>query len=437
MSNVFGVLEDYEPGCDAIKLHKSKAREVLILAPRKAGKTYSIIYDIIVNAWNNESGFPILVCAPDYKQLGQIIEYPIVNILRDKDLLKNHSKQLHIVTLRNGNEILFRSLDNPDSVRGLTCRRVYIDEVAFCPEGCLEVILPTLATHNPLEPNQNTLVMATTPDGIGSWYYEKFYSQIEQSPEDREYIKYTRQNNPFVPESYIDSMRNTMDPLMAQQELGGEWINIHQNTVYHAFSEENIIDDYTINTAEPIYVGVDYNIDINAHIFMQWDKYNNHIIVFDESVGQRTTQDLADSLVAFQDKFRNQVIIIDDATGRNRQQGDGFSNRSILQRKGLSVAGTPSNPSRQNRYAVTNAGFLNANRKHSLFITKNCRHLIKELRELTYKKNSDEVNSLGNKIGHISDSLGYAVMYLWGGNIPLEPKINNNPFLGHVSPQLY
>lgn len=417
------LIKDYYPGKDSTRFHNSSAREILILAPRKAGKSYSMIFDIIKHAWNNDSGNDILVCAPTYSHIGSVLETPITNILGELGLLKSHSYQKHNTILLNGNIIRYRSLDNPDSIRGLTCHRIYIDEAAYCPDSSLDVIKPTMSVITPTQTKQNSLVMATTPDGIGSWYYEKFYAQTKK-PDWREYIQYSKTNNPYISDEELDIMRESMDPLMAEQELEAKWVNLAQNTVYHAFSDANIINDYVINSSQPIYVGVDYNIDINAHVFMQWDRSTNKVYVFDESVGCKTTQDLADHILQYTPKTP-QLICIDDASGNARQQGDGITNRAILRQKGLQVAGASSNPNRLNRYAVTNAGFLNANRKHSIFITRNCVNLIKELRELTYKKTSDEVNDLGNKVGHLGDSLSYAIMYIFGGKIPQETQISN------------
>jgi len=412
------LIKEYFPGNDSIRFHNSSAREILILAPRKAGKSYSMIFDIIKHAWNNDSGNDVLVCAPTYSHLGSVLETPITNILSDLKLLKSHSYSKHNTILLNGNTIRYRSLDNPDSIRGLTCYRVYIDEAAYCPDGSLDVIKPTMSVITPTQTKPNSLVMATTPDGIGSWYYEKFYAQSKK-PNWREYIQYSKNNNPYISDEELNMMRESMDPLMAEQELESKWVNLSHNTVYYAFSDENIITNYIVNHTQPIYVGVDYNIDINAHVFMQWDRSTNKIYVFDESVGCKTTQDLAEHLLTYINKTP-QLICIDDASGNARQQGDGTTNRAILRQKGLQVAGAGKNPSRLLRYSVTNAGFLNANRKHSIFITRNCEKLIKELRELSYKKTSDEVNDLGNKVGHLGDSLSYAVMYIFGGKVPQD-----------------
>lgn len=415
-----GTIDEYTPGCDALAFHASKAREILILAPRKSGKTFSLIYDIVMRAWNNDSGNDILVCAPTYSQLGAVLEEPTVNALVRMKLLKTHSYSKHNTTLINGNKIRWRSLDNPDTIRGLTCHRVYIDEAAYCPATALDVVKPTMATVSATQTRPNSLVQCTTPNGVNNWFFERYYASSQQDPEYRHKIKYSKENNPFVDEEELQLMRETLDPLMIKQELEAQFVNLTENQVYYQFSDENIQD-----CGEPdrstfqLHIGVDYNIGVMAYVVTQ--RIKDVIYVYDEGVGSNTVQDLGKELL---EKYgSHNTILIDDASGNARNQADGRTNRQILRQIGFhSLYAPQSNPAIAKRLAVVNGHFLNGLGERRLLIHPKCKHLINELQTLSFKKNSTDIDDRGNKVGHITSALGYVVYYLSGGNVPREIK---------------
>ena len=422
-------IAEYKPHKGQEEFHKiceSNSKEVVLISPIRSGKTMSLIYEIIKDSWNAKmpSDTCNLVLAPTTDMVYNLLFLPIADKITNLGLAKEviYSPGRLSITLKNNNNIKFKTLDKTafDHIRGMNVLNAYIDECAMVSKEAIDVIRGRLLTHN------GRLVLASTPRGMGNWLYEDYFSSEKA---DTSYIKYSLLQNPIITEEAVERLRENYDPLLARQELDAEFVNLTFEQVYHAFSDANIIDSYQFNPTQPVYVGVDYNIDINAHVFMQWDRFENKVYVFDESIGCKTTQDLADHILQYVNKTP-QLICIDDASGNARQQGDGITNRSILRQKGLTVAGASSNPNRLKRYAVTNAGFLNANRKHSLFISKNCKSLIKELRELTYKKTSDEINDLNNKVGHLCDSLSYAVFYIWAGKIPQDVEKSFNGMQG-------
>ena len=292
--------------------------------------------------------------------------------------------------------------------------QAYIDEAAYAPKYSVDVVKARLVRTN------GQLIMMTTPNGTRSWMYDEYFGANAKPHPHTEFIHYNIFDNPIITEAAVERMKSDLDPLMVRQEVYGEWVNLTENQVYHAFkTENNVSDKVELNARMQVYIGLDYNIGINSWIAGQKDFNKNETWIFDEGYGARTTRDVAEQIKS---RYGVNIIVVDDATGNIRQQADGVTNREILAQNGLvHIVANRSNPARVARYAVLNAHFENGKGEHRLKIHPRCKRLIKELETLAYKPNSDVPDDMGGKAGHITDALGYAIYYLSGGKAAWSP----------------
>jgi hypothetical protein len=403
-------LTAYKPGKDSTKYHQSTSRDRLVVAPIRSGKSYTILYEALVTAFNNPTSHPVLITAPTYPMLKEILEQPLVELAKELNIYKANNYSDHNIELINGKRLVFRSLENEtkaDKVRGITAYAAFCDEVAMCTREAIDLVRGRLLN------TLGRLTMITTPRGFSNWVYEDYYSPEAKYTGDQytELFKFSIFNNPTVTAEAVERFKQLYDPLLYKQEILGEWVNILANAVYHSFDREvNVTEDMdTSPKFTNIYAGVDYNLDINAAI-ITWKDYKGHVHVFDELVGYTTVADLGHAL---KNKYGAQLIVCDDASGGSRNQGDGRTNRQILQQCGLhNIVQTTSNPARVERYANVNAMLKNAAGNSTIHIHPKCKHLIKDLSELSYKKGTDIPNTLNNKLGHASDGLGYLLEYI-------------------------
>lgn len=402
------VFADYTPGPDSLRMHRSQALETLVIAAIRSGKTHSLRQEIIKQAWNNPyEFFATFVGAPEYKQLGPLLEDPITERLDKLGLLRRHNHSEHETILRNGRRIYYRSLDNYDAIRGLDIWFAVIDEFPLCKKLGVDVVKGRLLTTN------GRLVMVGTPKGTNNWVYEQYYGPNAAPPAHVKQLRYSIFNNPIITQAAVDRLRADYDPRMARQEIDGEWVNLTESAVYYAFDEKLNVAEHTLNASE-IFIGLDYNIGINAWIALQKDVRHDTLHVFAEGYGAKTTRDVAAQIRA---RFGERCIILDDASGATRQQGDARTQREILVQCGLQrISAYTSNPERVRRHAVVNAHCENGLGQRRLFVSPACKHLISEMSNLCYKpKGSDEPDDRDGKAGHITDALGYAVWFVSGG----------------------
>jgi PBSX family phage terminase large subunit len=397
-------ISDYSPHPGQIKLHKSNSKEILVISSIRAGKSYSLIHEAIVSAFNNETPYGLLISAPTYKLVEAVLERPIVSQLASLGLLKEHSFSRHESTLMNGNIIYYRSLEEPDNaLRGLNIFKAIVDEASYCSKYSIDVVKGRLLTTN------GQLILVGTPAGTVSWMYDDY---IATPKENVEYIKFSIFDNPIITEDAVERLRQSYDPLLFKQEILGEWVNLFKQQIYYSFGEENISPAQKDNSQ--IYIGLDFNVDKNAWVAIQKNQ-NNTFKVIKEGYGARTTTDVAKQIIS---EYGQGVIVIPDATGGNKLQGVATTQFQLLRQAGLhNIIENRSNPLRSKRYAVVNAALLNALSQRRITIDPSCKILIKELRELSYKENTDKVDDKGATIGHISDAFGYALMYLTGSQV--------------------
>jgi len=421
---------DYVSGPDALRMHrlrhKRKAKEILVLAPIRSGKTLSIVFEAATVAWNNELDGGTFIGAPTYGMLRPLLMRPILSILERAGLIaeKNLSNGEARLKSRAGFSdesrwIFFRSLEVPDHYRGLTVGPAFVDEAAYCQRYSIDILRERqLTTDGPL-------YMATTPKGRQNWVYNDYFAPGAEHRDDPyfKYVRYSIYNNPRITKKAVERLRMKFDKRLAAQEIDAEFIDLFEDLVYYAFHEVNV-GRYKFNPNIPVYVGLDYNVGINAWCAVQRIGPATWAVV-DEGEGLLSTKEVGRDLL---DRFGPEVNVIDDASSGNaRQQGDGRTNRQILAQVGIKhIASNTRNPLVQRRVTVVNACFEDGLGNNHLFIDENCVGTINELSTITYKEGTVKVDDQQRKRGHRTDALGYAVMWVTGGVLGWDVKAPEN-----------
>ena len=142
-----------------------------------------------------------LVVSPTYPMLRDATLRAYVEILGDAMTL--HKGEM-LGTLSNGAEILFRSADQPDRLRGPNIHWAHIDEGALCPRGTWEIIIGRLRAGGQAGP----CFVTSTPKGR-NWLYER-------SGEMRIFRAHTR-DNPYIAREFVDRWRSLYGQFAAQE----------------------------------------------------------------------------------------------------------------------------------------------------------------------------------------------------------------------------
>lgn len=214
---------------NAVRLHDY----VLFNGGRGSGKTTAGAIQSIMEAMHYQPGSRGIVTAPTYPMLEDATMKELFDWL-PRHWISEYQKQRKLLTLTNGSEIAFRSLDDPESARGPNRAWAWFDE----PRN-----LKTRAGFDivsaQLRPTRK-MWLTTTPSGVFHWLYELF---IKSPLPNSKVITVRTSENPYVPPDFSENLRIQYTGTFAAQELDAEWVSF-EGRVYDEFSTtENVSED--------------------------------------------------------------------------------------------------------------------------------------------------------------------------------------------------
>jgi hypothetical protein len=265
-----------------IKLH-SKQKEIVteLINPdiflvvsvigRQFGKTTMAENMAIYWALNN-SNTTIFWVSPTNTQ-SQKVYTEIVNAIVESDCIKSRKMPMGNtqIVFRNGSQILFRSAESEDSLRGPSVDYMILDEAAFIKKETFEIILlPMLGVRG------KKCFICTTPKGK-NWIYD-YYCKSKDNPKWASF-RYSTYDSPFANENIINMFRENMAPTLFKQEIEAEFVD--SASVFNNISEVMILnktDEPTPNTS--YYAGIDIGLINDASVLSILDNKGNLINYF-------------------------------------------------------------------------------------------------------------------------------------------------------------
>lgn len=209
-------------------------------AGRGAGKTSVGALDILMRAKDGEPGmcvsptFPVLYESawPTFELLARQLGVWIKGV-------RSPIPTVHFRTQDGGvAHLTFRTGEKPEALRGASKAWLWFDEASLMHHDVYLYCKPVLRYKGRMGP----LMLTFTPKGRRHWTYDVFYWQSEEPPDlfddEHEYIPSdvpkegtslitaTTLDNPFLPPDYYQSIRGDYTELLAQQELGGKFVNL-------------------------------------------------------------------------------------------------------------------------------------------------------------------------------------------------------------------
>jgi len=208
-----------------------------------------------------------LVIAPTYPMLRDVAWRAFLEIGGLAIAEKKRGEM--ILTVQGGGEILFRSADNPDRLRGPNIHWALLDEAALCPRETWDITIGRLRASGTAGPCR----IVTTPKGR-NWLYER---QTEMT-----IFKAATEENPYLSPEFVSSLKRSYTGNFARQELYGDFVAF-EGLVYSMFSRDVHVktqeadqyktrwmgnDEGYTNPSVILDVGID--ADGRLHIFREW-----------------------------------------------------------------------------------------------------------------------------------------------------------------------
>lgn len=195
----------------------------------------------------NHGPCKVLWVSPVYSQTSKV-QKEIMNAIGASGLVKSCNYSDNYIRLKNGSEIVFRSAEKYDNIRGLTCDYGILDEAAFMKgDAWSEAIRPVFLT------TKGKVLFCTTPKGK-NFVYDLF--QLGKSPDHPNYQSYTGSSydTPYIEHADIEDAKRTLPPNVFQQEYLAKFID----SGGEVFSGLDQLVQTPTTQRSPYFIGVDF-----------------------------------------------------------------------------------------------------------------------------------------------------------------------------------
>lgn len=231
-------------------------------AGRNSGKTTAGAVQSIMESLVYQSGKRGMIVAPTYDMVRDATMAEFFRWM-PRHFIREHNKQHKQIILSNGSEIVYRSAEIPDNLRGPNRSWAWIDEPRNLPNReAFNIIIAAL------RPTMKCW-LTSTPAGIFHWLYEDFIlSPLPNS----HVITAKTTDNPYRGEGYEQRMRSQFSTLEAQQELDAQDVS-YEGLVFDNFNESQNVSE--VAEYDPALGEVSWYVD-DGYVYGDGPGYANY-----------------------------------------------------------------------------------------------------------------------------------------------------------------
>lgn len=217
----------------------------VVKSKRQCGKSFVASLMLIYFSLNKKDTISMIV-EPTLNQSRRIFK-DIVKMLEGSGIIKNANQSLLTIDFINGSEIIFKSAEQYDAIRGFSVSGILIvDEGAFIVDDVYEILFPVRDAHNA------PMLVISTPLFQDGYFYRLFKSTNSKSYDWCEY-----DTSMFLSDDKLEQYRNTLSDLKFRSEYLGQFITdggyVFRNITNCVLSDSDI-------TGDPVCVGIDWAV---------------------------------------------------------------------------------------------------------------------------------------------------------------------------------
>ena len=320
--------------------------------------------------------------------------------------------------------IICRSMKDPATIRGFKIGRGIADEIdtlkaAHAQQAWNKAIARRRFKFDGL----GWMGVTTTPEGF-RFVWDRWEKQVRAdiaigSPKNLA-SKYqlirasTYENEIYLQDDYIENMLSTYTETLAEAYLLGKFRNLAYGTVYREYDRKLNHSNETIQGNEPIFIGMDFNIDnMSGVVHVKRDGIPHAV---EEFVGLFDTPTMAQAIkerywpyVDGDYRKTREIRIYPDASGKSRTRvGAAVSDIVLLKQAGFIVSAPAGNPPVRDRVNSMNAMFCNARGERRYFVNDDkCPTYTENLEQQAYDESGEPDKKSGKD--HTNDAGGYFI----------------------------
>ena len=217
----------------------------VVKSKRQCGKSFVASLILIYFSLNKKDTVSILI-EPTLNQSRRMFK-DIVKMLEGSGIIKNANQSLLTIDFINGSEIIFKSAEQYDAIRGYSVSGILIiDEGAFIRDDVYEILFPLRDVFNA------PMLVISTPLFCDGYFYRLFTSTNSKSYDWCDY-----DTSYFLSDEKLEQYRNTLSDLKFRSEYLGLFITdggyVFRNITKCVLGDSDI-------TGEPVCVGIDWAV---------------------------------------------------------------------------------------------------------------------------------------------------------------------------------
>lgn len=268
---------------------------------------------------------------------------------------------------------------------------------------------------------ENFIINATNPDAPDHPAYKYFIEKADEIETRHVYYSLTEQN-PFLPRTYIENLKETLSPKEADRMLRGKWVSIHTDVVFYNYDKQrNYVNaEYKWNPRLRFDVFFDFNIGYGKPMSCavgQVDEYGTFHIAKDFVIDGARTEDVCEEIFNSGIMYGfNTINVFGDCNGRNRDTRNTLDDYAIIKRyferksKRVVINVPKSNPDLRASENLTNAMCFNEQGHVRLKIYKDAYTAHEGLNFTKYKKGAKLIQDDSDRFQHVSTAIRY---WIW------------------------
>ena len=186
-----------------------------------------------------------IVCAPTYKLLAQASLPKFMSMYKHYGTFKSQAGEFHV---HGGGVIYFRSLDNPESIEGISnCRAVWADEAAMLSRYAFENIRGRVSRLG------GPILITSTPYAL-NWLYEMYQDWKKGLAPYCDFIVWKSVDSPYFPEEFYLAEQKRLSPERFKMKYMGEFGKM----TGLVFEQVNVCEPFALPSGTKYYGGIDF-----------------------------------------------------------------------------------------------------------------------------------------------------------------------------------
>ena len=378
------------------------------------GKSEVMCNDALLDSIEGGSNSLIALYEPTYDLVRLILAPRMEEKLIDWGITYKYNKSENIIYTSSSQlgDFVLRTLDNPSRIVGYESFRAKIDELDTLKKEHAEEAWNKIIARNRQQPDTyrkttdkpiNTVAAFTTPEG-----FRFVYDKWKRNPTDSyKMVQGSTLSNPFLPDGYVDSLRETYPGQLIEAYIKGEFVNLQGGTVYRVFDRKLNSTDINEDGSETLHIGMDFNVGkMSAIVHIE---RNGDPIAVNEIFGLLDT----DEMIAEINRLypNRSIYVYPDSSGKNRKSVNASeTDISKLEDEGYYLRYDSVNPFVRDRINAMNAMLCNgAGERRYRINTNMCPRYTDDLEQQVYNKQGEPDKAHDND--HMPDAGGYYIAY--------------------------